>query len=188
MSLNRCCFAATSVVVMVLFSGCGPTAQDLYDEAARQMKLQQERLDNLRPAYDAARQKTMLAVTKELAGATPDENAQNALQQLDEHSASVGATDLLAGTNQDQLDAAVEHLTKMQSVIESQQGVLLSGAAKIQETMKNIDTPGTAEHKRFEEMLGAMPEVQAYRRQEQRLNEAKETLAEAEKVLAESEK
>jgi hypothetical protein len=188
MALNRCCCVAASFVVMALFSGCGPTAQDLYDEAARQMKLQQERLDNLRPAYDAARQKAMLAVTKELAGATPDENAQNALQQLDGLSASVGATDLLAGTNQDQLDAAVEHLTKMQSVIESQQSALLGGAAKIQETMKNIDTPGTAEHKRFEEMLAAMPEVQAYRRQVQRLNEAKQTLVEAEKGLTASEK
>jgi hypothetical protein len=183
MKFNQVFGTVLGVLALMVFTGCGPSAQDLYDEAARQVKLQQERLDNLRPAYDAARQKAILAVTRELAGATPDENAQNALKQLEGISASVGGTDLLAGSNQDQLDAAIDHMTKMQSAIESQQSTLLGGVVKINETMKNIETPGTPENKRFEEMLAAMPEVQAFRRQENRLEEATKTMLEAEKAL-----
>ena len=172
-------------ITLAVFAGCGPTAQDLYDEAARQVKLQQERLDNLRPAYDAARQKAILAVTRELAGATPDENAQKCAQATGRSVHPTSATDLLAGSNQDQLDSAIEHLTKMQSAIESQQNLLLGGAVKVNETMKNIETTGTPENKRFEEVLEAMPEVQAFRRQEQRLEQAKQTMLDAEaKVTA----
>jgi hypothetical protein len=188
MKFNQVACVVFVAIALVAVSGCGPTAQDLYDEAARQVKLQQERLDNLRPAYDAARQKALLAVTKEFAGATSDENAQNALKQLEGLSAQAGATDLLAGTHQDQIDAAIGHLTTMQAAIEAQQNGLLGGAAKISAATKNIETLGTPENKRFEEILGAMPEVQAFRRQEKRLEDATKIVLEAESKLAKSEK
>jgi hypothetical protein len=188
MKLNHFSGIMLGAIAFVVFAGCGPSAQDLYNEAVRQVAVQQENLDRLRAGYDAARQKAILAVTKELAGATPDENAQNALKQLEGLSGSVGGTDLLAGSNLDQIDAAVDHLTKMQSAIESQQDILLGGVVKINETMKNIETPGTPENKHFEEVLNTMPEVQAYRRQEKRLEEAQKTLLEADKTLDASKK
>jgi hypothetical protein len=147
------------------------------------MNLQQERLDHLRPAYDAARQKGILAVTKELAGATPNENAQNALAQVEGLAATAGDTDLLAGTSQDQLDAAVNYLAGVQSVLEAQQSAIMGGASKINEVIKQIETPGTPANKRFEEVLSAMPEVQAYRRQEARLEQAKQAMLNAESRL-----
>jgi hypothetical protein len=185
MTLNR--FSINSIMAAVLIAlmitGCGPTPQEAYDEAVRQVSLQQERLDSLRPAYDAARQKALLAVTQELAGATPDQNALNALAQIEGIAATTGNTDLLAGTKQDQLDAAVNHLTTMQAAIEAQQNALLGGAAKVTEVMKQIETPGTPENKRFEVVLDEMPEAQAYRRQENRLEQAAKAVLEAEAKL-----
>jgi hypothetical protein len=49
--------------------------------------------------------------------------------------------------------------------------------------MNKIKVPGTPEAKRFEEVLAKMPEVQAYRRQEERLARAKQAAEEAEAAL-----
>jgi len=172
------------VVCLLLFVlvGCGPSPQDVYDRALKQVDREQVRLDSLRPAYDAARQKAMLAVTKELAGTTRDETAQNALKQLEGIAGSAGRTDLTSGTNQDQIDAAINHLTTMQTAIETQSG-LLGAVAKTNETLQKIETPGTPESKRFEEVLASMPEVQAYQRQEKRLADATKAALEAEAKL-----
>ena len=55
-------------IVVVVLVGCGPSAQEEYDTALSVLNRQQERLDALRPAYDAARQTATLTVCKEIAG------------------------------------------------------------------------------------------------------------------------
>lgn len=47
----------------------------------------------------------------------------------------------------------------------------------------NIKTPGTPEAKRFEEVLAKMPEVQAYERQQKRVEEAQQAVDETEAAL-----
>jgi hypothetical protein len=164
-----------------LVTGCGPSAEDLYDEALRQVSREQERLDSLRPAYDAARQAAMQTVFKEIAGATPEESAQSTLEQLD---AIASAGNQREGeVPKDEIDRAIGQLTAMQNAIQSAQGVL-SGGAKTNETMTKIRTPGTPEFKRFEEVLAAMPEVQAYERQQKRLNAASQAALAAEGKLS----
>src|SRR5688500_10795317 len=71
------------LLVLVAIAGCGPNAQEKYDAAVKDLERAQARLDNLRPAYDAARDKAALAVCKEIAGVTPDESAMAALAQLE---------------------------------------------------------------------------------------------------------
>ena len=55
--------------------------------------------------------------------------------------------------------------------------------AKAYETMQKINTPGTPEAKRVEEVLAEMPEAKAYHRQEERLARAEEALDAAEAAL-----
>src|SRR3954453_1543482 len=66
----------------LLVSGCGESPQQKYDAAVRELERAQERLDSLRPAYDAARQTAANAVCREIAGTTPEESASAALQGL----------------------------------------------------------------------------------------------------------
>src|SRR3954470_8598131 len=67
---------------LILLSGCGESPQQKYDAAVRELERAQERLDSLRPAYDAARQTAANAVCREIAGTTPEESASAALQGL----------------------------------------------------------------------------------------------------------
>src|SRR6476620_3558283 len=70
------------VLSIVLISGCGESPQQKYDAAVRELERAQERLDSLRPAYDAARQTAANAVCREIAGTTPEESASAALEGL----------------------------------------------------------------------------------------------------------
>jgi hypothetical protein len=175
--VSRCCV----VVLTTLLAGCGPSSQDLYDEALRQVRREQERLDSLRPAYDAARQTAIETVVKEITGTTPQESAQSTLQQLDAIAASAG-NKREGEVPQDEIDRAIGQLTAMQDAIQSAQGVLSPGA-KANQVVTQIRTPGTPEFKRFEEVLAAMPEVQAYERQRKRLREASQAALDAEAKL-----
>jgi hypothetical protein len=49
--------------------------------------------------------------------------------------------------------------------------------------MAKINTPGTREARRLEEKLAAMPEAQAYQRQERRVAKARQAVDEAEAAL-----
>jgi hypothetical protein len=71
------------VLFTLLVAGCaGPTAQEKYDTAERDLERAQQRLDNLRPAYDTARASAINAVCQEIAGTTPDDAASAALAGL----------------------------------------------------------------------------------------------------------
>ena len=56
---------------------------------------------------------------------------------------------------------------------------------KTNDVMNKIKTPGTPENKRFEDVFSAMPEVEAYNRQQKRVDDANEDVAYAEKDLRE---
>src|SRR5262245_48294151 len=60
-----------------------PTPQEKYDAAVRSLERAEARLDNLRPAYDTARQKAALKVCEEIAGTTPEQSAADALSNLE---------------------------------------------------------------------------------------------------------
>jgi hypothetical protein len=181
----RCRYA----IVVVLLMGCGPSAQDEYDTALRELNRQQERLDALRPAYDAARQTAMMAVCKEIAGFTPDESATAALQQLGgiiDGAADGTAAENTAAITKDvgDIDQTIDNLVAAQEKLADQQAAMSGPIQKVNEVMTKIKTPGTAEAKRFEEVLAQMPEAQAYTRQEERLKRAQETADAAEAALA----
>jgi hypothetical protein len=179
-SVSRRQFAVA--VLFILVSGCGPLAQDAYDEALRQVNREQERLDSLRPAYDAARQTAMQTVYKEITGSTPEESAAGTLSQLQGIAASAGVPAEGEKTGDD-LDRAIEQLSRMQEAIEQTQGALTGNFAGSNEVMTKIKTPGTPEFKRFEEVLAAMPEAQAYERQRKRLESATKAALTAEAKL-----
>jgi hypothetical protein len=174
--------------------GCGPSAQEQYDAAVRDLERAEARLDNLRPAYDEARKQAEMMVCKEIAGATPDESAMAALTQL------TGAmdqtlSDQLAGEQPaaapggsgrptSDADAAIDQLLSAHSALQEQQATAAAPLAKIYDTMNKIKTPGTAEAKRFEEVLANMPQAEAYARQEKRVERAKQAVDEAQAQLA----
>jgi ribosome-binding protein aMBF1 (putative translation factor) len=162
----------------IVLVGCGPSAEEQYDAALRAVERQQERLDALRPAYDAARRTAALAVCKEIAGFTPDESATAALNQLE--SALTQAADAQTAVNQSagkpkisDTDDAIDRLLTAHEALSAQQAALSAPMLKAAEVMNKIETPGTAEANRFEEVLAQMLEVQAYKRQEERLERAK---------------
>jgi hypothetical protein len=175
------------LVLILLLVGCGPSAQEEYDAALRLVDRQQERLDALRPAYDGARQAAVLAVSKEFGGGSPEESATAALQQLEGVLSQAASTPAPAApTRKDPfsaVDAAINNLTAAQEALKQQQATLSGSIDKANEVLKNIDTPGTAEAKRLEELLAGKPEVQAYRRQEERLEKAKQAANAAEAKL-----
>jgi len=175
-------------ILLVVLVGCRPSPQQEYDTALSIVNRQQERLDALRPAYDAARHKAALVVCKEIAGVTPDESASVALEQLqgilgqavDTPAPANQATDKL---NVNDADAAIDQLIAAQASFQEQQVAISAPMAKANEVMNNINTPGTPEAKRFEEVLSAMPEVKAYKRQEERLERAQQAADAAEAAL-----
>ena len=169
-------------LLIVMTVGCGPTPQQEFDAALKTLNRQQERLDGLRPAYDAARQTATLAVCKELAGATPDESAAAALEQL-ESAMSQAAESQASAAKSGDIDATIDSLIAAQGSLQEQQAALSAPLAKSAEVMKNIKTPGTPEAKRLEEVFEAMPEVQAYRRQEKRVATAQKSFDAAEAAL-----
>jgi hypothetical protein len=188
--------------VMALMLGCGPSPQQQYDTAVKAFDRAQARLDALRPAYDAARQKAVLAVCKEITGTTPEESALGALSQFEAaqteviagltsgtqpaaEGAAVGdpATAPQRATNP---DAVIDQLIGAQAAMAGQQSALLGSVAKVQETMAKINTPGTPEAARVDELLSKMPEAQAYLRQEKRLARAQEAVDAADAALSEA--
>ena len=160
-----------------------------YDTALSVLNRQQERLDALRPAYDAARQTATLTVCKEIAGFTPDESATAALEQLggilggagDEPAAENTAANT---TDVGDIDQTIDNLLAAQENLADQQTALSGPIQKVNEVMTKIKTPGTPEAKQFEEVLAQMPEAQAYTRQEERVKSAQEAVEAAEAALA----
>jgi len=176
-------------IVVVVLVGCGRSAQEEYDTALSVLNRQQERLDALRPAYDAARQTATLTVCKEVAGFTPDESATAALEQLGgimSGSADGAAVENTAANTKDvgDIDQTIDNLLAAQENLADQQAALSGPIQKVNEVMAKIKTPGTPEAKRFEEVLAQMPEAQAYTRQEERLKRAQEAADAAEAAIA----
>lgn len=186
-----------SLFLLAALVGCGLSPQQKYDVAVKRLERAQARLDNLRPAYDAAREKAMLTVCKEIAGTTPEESALSALSQLQ------GATDqALSGLTTDgqtaegsegpklptSADEAIDQLLDSHKAMQEQQKAVTGPIAKAYETMNKIKTPGTPEAARFEEVLAEMPEVKAYLRQEKRVESAQQAVDEAEDALPESDR
>jgi hypothetical protein len=185
--------------LVVTLVGCGADPQQVYDQAVASLERAEARLDNLRPAFDLANEKAMLNVCKELTGTTPEESAMTVLSQLqgaagglaaDAKAAAEGAAETVtegaaeataeggeaaaaaaAKVPQD-ADAAIDQLLNAHQEIQKQGEAVAGAMTGAYETMAKIKTPGTPEAKKFEEVLEAMAEVKAYRRQEKRVAEA----------------
>lgn len=189
------------MVVLLALLGCsGPTAKDKYDEAERRLERAQSQLDKLRPAYDAARVTAANMVCKEIAGTTPEESASAALAGLGDvltqsaapvADASKGEAKegenakKPAGKKGDELDKTIDNLIAAQKDVQEKQAALTAPVAKANEVMTKIKTPGTPEAKKFEEKLASMPEVQAYERQQKRVEKAQQEVDDAEAAAAE---
>jgi hypothetical protein len=179
------------LLIFVAAAGCGQSAQEKYDEAVDNLTRVQARLDHLRPAYDAAKQTATLAVCKEITGTTPEESQLGMLKELtgtaDEIAkdpATAAATDPAQKKKPvGDADAAIDQLMAAEKKMGEKSAAASAGVLKINDVMNKIKTPGTAENKRFEEVFSAMPEVEAYRRQEKRVDDAKEDLEDATKDL-----
>ncbi|HEX5472417.1 MAG TPA: hypothetical protein VFW73_11050 [Lacipirellulaceae bacterium] len=185
---------------LTLFSGCGPSPKEKYDDAVRELEQAQSRLDNLRPAYDQARQTAANAVCREIAGTTPEESASAALQGLgnvlnqpapattdqskkEEAKKNETGKKVATGRRGDELDKTIDGLIAAEKNAQQKESALTAPVAKAEEVMTKINTPRTPEHKRYEEKLNSMPEVQAYNRQQRRVEGAKKDVDEAKKAL-----
>ncbi len=180
-------------VVLLMVAGCGPTPEQQYDAALQDFESAQSRLDGLRPAFDAAREKAQRSVYQEIAGKTLEESASDALSQLQ------GLTDGTLtgqpagdGTAADadnrpmgDPDAALDQLLAAHEQMQEVQAAATASITQSSDLTKKINTPGTPENKRFEEVFEAMPEVKAYRRQENRVERAQQALEAAEAALPE---
>jgi hypothetical protein len=181
------CFSI--LMMLLLVAGCGPSPQEKYDAAVRDLERAQARLDNLRPAYDVARQTAANAVCKEIAGVTPEESAAAALQSLgavlDQTAAAPGDDGKKAagGKQASDIDQTIDNLIAAQQNVQEQRAALTAPVAKANEVMNKIKTPGTPEAKLFTEKLAAMPEVQAYERQQKRVERAQQEVDEAEAAV-----
>ena len=181
-----------------MIAGCGPSGQEKYDAAVMNLERAQARLDNLRPAYDAAREKAALTVCKEIAGVTPEESAMAALTQLEstaDQAVAIQADDSQPATNPsagkkrtNETDEAIDKLLTAHKTLQEQQAAVTGPIAKAYDTMNKIQTPGTSEAKRFEEVLVKMPEVETYQRQEKRVERAKQAVDDAQADLPESDR
>src|SRR3954468_24826104 len=183
------------LALVTVVGGCGPSAKEKYDAAVQEVDRAQAQLDKLRPAYDTARQAAANAVCREIAGTTPEESASAALQGLgdvlnpttaavpDESKKGDVAKKPSSGRKGDELDKTIDNLIAAQKDATEKQAALTAPVAKANEVMMKIKTPGTPEAKKFEEKLAAMPEVKAYKRQQNRLERAQQELEEAEKDL-----
>lgn len=176
-----------------LVVGCsaGPSAKEKYDEAVHDLERSQSRLDNLRPAYDAARQKAANAVCKEIAGATVEESATDALAGLSgvlnqttappsDAAATTDAAKKPSGKKTDELDKTIDNLIAAEKNAQQKQAEVTAPLLKAKEVMAKINTPGTPEAKQMEEKLAKMPEAQAYERQKNRVEKAQKDVDEAE--------
>ncbi len=187
------------MIVLLAVLGCGgPSAKDKYDEAVQRLERAQSQLDKLRPAYDAARVTAANMVCKEIAGTTPEESASAALAGLGDvltQSAAPPADASKAepkegdagkkpvGKKVDELDKTIDNLIAAQKNVQEKQAALTAPVAKANEVMTKIKTPGTPEAKKFEEKLAAMPEAQAYDRQQKRVEKAQEEVDDAEEAM-----
>lgn len=196
-------FALVSVV-----SGCGgPSPKEKYDAAVRELDRAQERLDRLRPAYDAARLTAANALCREIAGATPEEASgaatdaalkglgdvlnQTTATPPEESKAGESGKKVAAGRKGDELDKLVENAAAAQKNLAEQQAnlaALAAPAAKAKEVMTKINTLGTPEAKRLEDKLASYEEVKAYARQKKRVEQAQQDVDEADKELPDSDK
>jgi len=182
-------------VLLMMVSGCGPSAKEKYDAAVQEVDRAQAQLDKLRPAYDAARQTAANAVCREITGTSPEESESatvgDVLNQLtaappDEGKKVDGAKTAPSGRKGDELDKLVDGAVAAEKDLREKQAALAAPIAKLGEVkkvMNNIKTPGTPEAKKFEEKLAAMPEAKAYERQQKRLERAQHDVEEAEKEL-----
>lgn len=187
-------FRSGFVLLLATFvAGCsaGPSAKEKYDEAVRDLERAQSRLDNLRPAYDTARQRAANAVCKEIAGATVEESATDALaglsgvlNQTTAPPTDVAATDDAAkkpaGKKTDELDKTIDSLIAAEKNAQEKQAALTAPILKAKEVMAKINTPGTPEAKQLDDKLAKMPEAQAYERQKKRVEKAQKDVDEAE--------
>jgi hypothetical protein len=191
-----------------MLSGCGgPSPKEKYDAAVRELDRAQERLDRLRPAYDAAKLTAANALCREIAGATPEEAtgaaADAALKGLGDVLNQTAATPpeegkqgepgkkVAAGRKGDELDKLVENAAATQKNLAEQQAklsALAAPAAKAKEVMTKMNTPGTPEAKQLEEKLASYEEVKAYESQKKRVEQAKQDVDDAEKDLPDSDK
>jgi hypothetical protein len=186
--LNRFCFLSAT---LILLAGCGQSAQEKYDEAVDNMTRMQRRLDNLRPAYDAAKQTATLQVCKEITGATPEESQLGMLKELTgaadeistEQAADAKAEPGVKKKPVGDADAAIDTLMAAEKKMGEKSAAASASVLKVNDVMNKVKTPGTPENKRFEEVFNAMPEVAAYNRQAERVNDAKEDVEDAEKDL-----
>jgi hypothetical protein len=179
-----------SIALFVLaLPGCAPSAQEEYDAALRNLERSESRLDNLRPAFDAAVKQAKQTVCKEIAGVTTEEQTEAALANIEgllSGATEAAQTEAAAdpqGRPVGDPDAALDQLLGAHADLQKQTAALTAPLAKATETMKLINTPGTAEAKRYEAVLAEMPEVKAYRRQEKRVERAQAALDAAEAAL-----
>jgi hypothetical protein len=179
------------LTMVVAAVGCGQSAQEKYDEAVDNLNRAQRRLDNLRPAYDAARQTAILTVCKQITGTTPEESQLGMLKGL------TGAADDISKEQATEAadpsapkkkpvgdaDAAIDSLMAAEKKMGEKSAAASASVLKTSDVMNKIKTPGTPENKKLEDELATMPEVTAYKRQEKRVEEAKEDVEDAEKDL-----
>ena len=135
------------------------------------------------------------AVCKEIAGVTPEESATAALQGLGDvlnQTAAAPADDskkgddgkkATGGKKGSDIDKTIDNLIAGEKNVQEKQAALAAPVAKANEVMNKIKTPGTPEAKRLAEKLAAMPEVQAYERQQKRVERAQHDVDEAEAAL-----
>jgi len=182
-------------LILISIIGCvpAPTPQENYETALKNLERSEARLDNLRPAYDAARERAAQAVCQEIAGATPETSTEGAIKQREGIlSGNVGTNEAVgdAATDADKkqppigdADAALDQLLGAHKQMQEQAAALTEPITKARETMKLINTPGTAEAKLVEERIATLPEVKAYLRQEKRVERMQQAVDEAEALL-----
>lgn len=195
-------FLFVLLAFFAVFGCAGPSAKDKLDEAQRRLERAQAKLDEMRPAYDAARATAANAVCREIAGTTPEESASAALAGLsgvltqpptpaadggkaEDAKQGEKANDngkKPAGKKADELDKTIDNLIAAQKDVQEKQAALTAPVAKANEVMSKIKTAGTPEAKKFEEKLAAMPEAKAYERQQKRVEKAQEEVDEAEEA------
>jgi hypothetical protein len=164
-----------------------PNPQADYEAALKNLERLEARLDNLRPAYDAARQRAAQTVCEEIAGTTPEASAEGAIANLE--NLLTGATPPTADANSEKAapvgdaDAALDQLLESHKQLADQATKLTAPIAKARETMKLINTPGTPEAARVEALIADLPEVKAYHRAEKRVARAQATADAAEAKL-----
>jgi chromosome segregation ATPase len=187
------------ILILAALTGCmpAPTPQENYDAAMKNLERVEARLDNLRPAYDAARKQAALQVCEEIAGTTPEASAEGAIANLEAlltDGAAATTTDKSTDEKTDgdaakttppigDADAALDQLLDAHKQMQEQAAALTAPITKARETMKLINTPGTPEAKRVDELVAKMPEAKAYLRQEKRVARAQKAADEAEALL-----